>query len=240
MEKSEVQTKIIELGKLLVQELNLDPGVDTLSRWMAHYIAEKIVLAEDEVHTSEKVKSANAEECFLTILKLWEHRWKMPYNIQPLENFAPILKTLERLNPEGQEPYFYHSLDHELSELEKNNPDLKAITDYTNMALQIDKVARIWIEYVLNQAALKAKNEKTDSFLNNSIKIHDNDDTTIIRIVLDSDPTIGFDNHKEDKVQKKYQTEKLKMRIEELEKFSKLNEVLLEKYKKDLIRLQDS
>lgn len=90
----------------------------------------------------------------------------------------------------------------------------------------------------MNQAALKAKNEKTDSFLNNSINIRDNDDATIIRIVLDSDPAIGFENYKDDNVQKKYQSEKLKKRIEELERFSKLNEVLLEKYKKDLATIE--
>jgi hypothetical protein len=232
MENSELQEQIINLGKLFVQELKLDPGSDTFSKWMAHYIAENMKMAEQAM--SDEDKKEAEKECFETILALWKHRWLLPYGKRPLEEFEPILKTLERLNPEEQEPYFYHSLDHELSELERNNPDLKEITAHTNMALQIDKAARIWIEFILNQAALKAKNEKTDSFLNNSINIHDNDDATIIRIVLDSDPAIGFENYKDDNVQKKYQSEKLKKRIEELERFSKLNEVLLEKYRKDL------
>lgn len=106
------------------------------------------------------------------------------------------------------------------------------------MALQIDKAARIWIEFVLSQAALKAKNEKTASFLDNSINIHDNDDARIVRIILDSDPAIGLENYNDDAVQKKYLTEKLKKRIAELERFSKLNEVLLEKYKKDLATIE--
>lgn len=232
MENSELQEQIINLGKLFVHELKLDPGSDTFSKWMAHYIAENMKMAEQAM--SDEDKKEAEKECFETILALWKHRWLLPYGKRPLEEFEPILKTLERLNPEEQEPYFYHSLDHELSELERNNPDLKEITAHTNMALQIDKAARIWIEFILNQAALKAKNEKTDSFLNNSINIHDNDDATIIRIVLDSDPAIGFENYKDDNVQKKYQSEKLKKRIEELERFSKLNEVLLEKYRKDL------
>ena len=138
-------------------------------------------MAEDS--TCDEDKKEAEKECFETILALWKHRWLLPSRKRPLEEFEPILKTLKRLNPEKQEPYFYHSLDQELSELNKNNPDLKEITDYTNMALQIDKAARIWIEFVLNQAALKAKNEKTDSFLDNSINIQDNDDTTIIKIV---------------------------------------------------------
>jgi len=236
MENLELQEQIINLGKLFVQELKLDPGSDTFSKWMAHYIAEKMKMAEQAM--SDEDKKEAEKECFETILTLWKHRWLLPSRKRPLEEFEPILKTLERLNPEGQEPYFYHSLDHELAELEKNNPDLKAITDYTNMALQIDKAARIWIEFVLNQAALKAKNEKADSFLNNSINIHDNDDARIIRIVLDSDPAISFENYKDDNVQKKYQSEKLKKRIEELERFSRLNEVLLEKYRKDLATIE--
>ncbi len=232
MENLELQEQIINLGKLFVRELKLDPGSDTFSKWMAHYIAEKMKIAEQAM--SDEDKKDAEKECFETILALWKHRWSLPSRKRPLEEFEPILKTLERLNPEVQEPYFYHSLEHELSELEKNNPDLKEITDYTNMALQIDKAARIWIEFVLSQAALKAKNEKANSFLNNSINIHDNDDARIIRIVLDSDPAIDFENYKDDEVQKNYLKEKLTKRIEELEKFSNLNKELLGYYKKQL------
>ena len=32
---------VLALGKKLVDELGLDQSVDTLGRWMAHYIAEK-------------------------------------------------------------------------------------------------------------------------------------------------------------------------------------------------------
>lgn len=232
MENLEQQEKIINLGKLFVKELKLEPGVDTFSRWMAHYIAERMTAAEQAL--SDEDKKEAEKECFETILALWKHRWLLPSQKRPLEEFESILKTLERLNPEEQEPFFYHSLEHELSELEKNNPDLKEITDYTNLALQIDKAARIWIEFVLNQAALKAKNQKTESFLENSINIPDNVDSRIVRIILDADPVVGLENYNDDAIHKKYLAEKLKKRIEDLEKFSKLNEVLLEKYKKDL------
>lgn len=30
---------VIALGKRLVEELGMEPGVDTLGRWMAHYVA---------------------------------------------------------------------------------------------------------------------------------------------------------------------------------------------------------
>jgi len=31
---------VLKLGKQLIAELGLDQSIDTLSRWMAHYIAE--------------------------------------------------------------------------------------------------------------------------------------------------------------------------------------------------------
>lgn len=231
MENLELQAQIISLGKQFVSELGLDPGVDTFSKWMAHYIAEKMTLAEQL--PSGKDKKEAEKECFEIILKLWKHRWLLPSGKRPLEEFEPILKTLKRLNPEAQEPFFYGSLDSELSHLEKNNPGLKEIIDYTNMALQIDKVARIWIDFLLHQAALKAKNEKTASLLKNTANLHDNDDVITVRIILDNDPSIDLENCNEENVQNKYRLEKLKRRVEELEKFSKLNEYLLEYYKKE-------
>lgn len=231
MENSDQQTQILNLGKLFVKELGLEPGVDTFSKWMAHYIAEKMTVAEQLSPGADKKEAE--KECFETILKLWEHRWSLPSGKRPLKEIEPILKTLERLNPEKQEPYFYHSLDHELSELEKDNPDLKEIMGYTNMALQIDKTARIWIDFVLHQAALKAKKEKTTTILTNATNLYDNEDVIAFRLILDSHASINLENYNEDDVQNKYRAEKLKKRIEELEKFSKLNEFLLENYKKE-------
>ena len=232
MENSELQTQIINLGKLFVSELGLDPGVDTFSKWIAHYIAEKMTLAE-QLPPGEDKKEAE-KECFETILKLWEHRWLLPAGKRPLEKFEPILKTLKRLNPEEQEPFFYRSLDYELSELEKDNPDLKEITDSTNMALQIDKVARIWIDFALHQAALKAKSKKTEALLKNTINLRDNDDIKTLRIFLDNDSSIDLENYNEDNVKKSFRLEKLKKRIVELEKFKDFNSAITESYKKEL------
>ncbi|WP_026752126.1 hypothetical protein [Sediminibacterium sp. C3] len=236
MENSELQEQIINLGKFFVQELKLDPGSDTFSKWMAHYIAEKMKLSELAI-TDEDKKDAE-KECFETIIALWKHRWLIPSRKRPLEKFEPILKTLDRLNPEGNEPYFYHSLDHELSELEKNNPDLKVITEYTKMALQIDKAARTLIEFALNQAALKAKNERTQFFLINSLNLHENYDVKIINTILDSAPEIGLKNYNEEDLKKKYLIEKLKNKIEQLDNFAKLNEYIIAEYQKSLSALE--
>ena len=68
MEHLEQQKKAINLGKLLVNELGLESSNDTLSRWMAHYISEKMLLAEKLPEGEEKNKAE--KDCFETILKL--------------------------------------------------------------------------------------------------------------------------------------------------------------------------
>ena len=84
MEDSGLQTKVINLGKLLVKELGLETSNDTLSRWMAHYIAEKI--AKSESLPLGKEKDDAEKDCLETILKVWERRWLLPSGKRPLED----------------------------------------------------------------------------------------------------------------------------------------------------------
>ncbi|MGF7230369.1 hypothetical protein [Arachidicoccus sp.] len=236
MENLKLQEEVINLGKLFVKELKLEPGVDTFSRWMAHYLAEKITAIEQ---SEGREKEVAEKECFDVILKLWEHRHSLPSGRRPLQSFEPILDTLSQLNPDTEKPYFYNDLiNKDLSELETDNLDYKSVEEWMNIAKEIDKTARIWIAFVLNQAALKAKNEKTQSIIENAVNLHDNDDIRIIQVIFDNDPSIDLDNYKDDSIQRKYRLEKLNRQIEELAKFTKLNEFLLESYKKDLAIIQ--
>ena len=66
-----MREEILNLGKLLVGELGLEYSVDTLSRWMAHYIAEQMRIIESTENDDKKLAE---EKCFETILKLWKHR----------------------------------------------------------------------------------------------------------------------------------------------------------------------
>ena len=85
---------IIKLGEKLVEELNSD-RVDTLGRWMAHYIAERIDEAENAPASDKKLlKAACAEE----ILRIWEHRQQLPGGFRPFNDFEPVLRTLESLD----------------------------------------------------------------------------------------------------------------------------------------------
>ena len=59
---------VLALGKKIVDELDADRPVDTLSRWMAHYIAEKI---EDAETATDESRDRKMSECSDAILKLW-------------------------------------------------------------------------------------------------------------------------------------------------------------------------
>jgi hypothetical protein len=232
MENLELHTQVINLGKLFVNELKLDPGVDTFSKWMAHYVAEKMILTEQLAPGKDKDEAE--KECFETILDLWKHRWLLPSGKRPLENFEPIFRILERLNPENADPFFYRFSNQEFLEMEKGSLDSKELNGYINTALQIDTIARNLINYILQQAVLKTKNENTKIMLKNAVSLSDNDDIKVIKYILDSDSSFDSENYKQEEFDKTYQIEKLNKRINELEKFAKLNALVLNSYKKEL------
>jgi len=231
MENLELQKKIINLGKLFVKELKLETSVDTLSRWMAHYIAEKITIAEK----SDGVEKQDAEkECFNTILQLWQHRASLPHESQPFMNFEKILKTLNNLNPEKEQPFFHRSLRNQDTNTNIfENFDLNSIGDCMDMVKGIDKSARIWIEFLLRKAARNVADENVKEWLENSVHLSDSADSQIINNLLDSNPEF-YDAENKDDFARNYEILILQKRIEELKAYSKLNTILLAHYEEDL------
>ena len=92
------QSEIINLGKKLVQELELADSVNTLGRWMAHYVAELIIKAEQAQSVEEK--KAAEQECYEVILKIWANRKDLPEHLQPLASLKPALSVLAALHQE--------------------------------------------------------------------------------------------------------------------------------------------
>jgi hypothetical protein len=95
MEPSKHSEAVIALGKRLVEELGLEPGVDTLGRWMAHYIAELIKKAEETGNSAERRMAR--KRCCEAILRLWKHRSSLPHGARPLANLESVLKAIENL-----------------------------------------------------------------------------------------------------------------------------------------------
>lgn len=97
MEQSKEPKDVLELGHYLASELGVYEGVDTLGRWMAHYLAELIDKAENS--PNERDRKTARQEATDTILKIWEHRKSLPGNVYPLERFKDIFLVLDHLLP---------------------------------------------------------------------------------------------------------------------------------------------
>jgi len=143
MENLETQQRVIKLGEKIVNELGLDPGVDTLSKWMAHYVAEKIE-AIDSVEESRVDETRR--ECFDLILNLWHCHGNHPRNKSPFERFEMIYSAIEKIDPEIQTPYHKG-----LSSLYTED-DREAINSesqkWVNHAIQIDSINREIINFL--------------------------------------------------------------------------------------------
>jgi hypothetical protein len=91
------EEEIIKLGKRLIEELRLEHTVNTLARWMVHYLAELIQNVEKCDSKEEKEKLQ--KECCDIILKIWSKRENLPIR-QPLDDLRPIIELLKSLKKE--------------------------------------------------------------------------------------------------------------------------------------------
>ena len=235
MAKSKTQTEVIRLGRQFVKELNLGRSNDTFSRWMAHYLAEKIKAAESAVG-EKKVKAQ--KDCSEVIMKLWAHRSQLPSGKRPFENFDEVFDFIKRLAPEKETP-FYFVLP---GDRERKRTGSKWSQEWLEIAEQVDRGARVCIEYALKKATLEVKDKKTDQWLKAISNLTSDIDVKTIRILVDRKFSFGLDDEGDPDVskideQREYAIERVNNRIEELERFSTLNERILESLRQDLKEL---
>jgi len=216
MVHSVMRKEIITLGRLLVASLGEKSNADIISQWMAHYIAEQIVFCE----TAKGDEKKEAEQrCFDTILKLWQHRFSLPDGRRPFENFEPILRTLDSLDPENEHS-FYKFFVPDQSSLDNPPEDIgDEVQSWLDTALRIDRAARVLISFSLKQAADVATDEDTADWINNSINLTDDDDeVSIILHLVSADITAPEKVEKEKSDQmKKHKIEVLQSKIEKLD-----------------------
>lgn len=170
-----MRKRSIELGQALVDELGLGEGVDTLSRWMAHYVAEQMAVAEQ---ASGEEKEAAEERCFETILKLWGRRASLPRGKRPFERFEMVFRALESLAPENRPrstvPVWL--LQEKEGDLE-SQPEVK---EWLDVAHAIDDSAKVLIRYCLGQAYAAAATDEVKEWLRKSTDIGLGEDVTVI------------------------------------------------------------
>ncbi|NTU49842.1 MAG: hypothetical protein HGA87_02945 [Desulfobulbaceae bacterium] len=149
MEESARFDNILKLGKRLVEELGLDQSVDTLGRWMAHYIAELIHDAETAIEEDQDEKRS---QCASAILDLWDHHSTMPRGRRPFQDFEAILRALESLDPKNAESRYYWPVRNEAAK-EQMNAETAA---WLGIADGVDHTARLLVRYCLACAAQDA------------------------------------------------------------------------------------
>ena len=228
-----MRERIITLGKALIEELSLEPGVDTLSKWMAHYVAEQIVATEN---VSEEAKSEAERQCFETVLKMWQHRSTMPSRQRPFEKFEPIFRALDRLDPENDNS-FYFQLPYSSSTESADAPESIAanVQNWIDIALAVDRAARVLIDVAFHQAARSAADEKTRTWLKNAAGLPDGEDRSVVIRLLssyqDDDSKEGFERSQ------RQQEGTLRSKIDKLDVFSKIATSLRATLTADLERI---
>ena len=104
---SKAQRETLALGRQLVEELGLEPSVDTLGRWMAHHVAELITRAEAARTTAER--HAARDEAVDVILRIWSHR-STAERVNPLADLKPAVSVLQAL-AQDEAPWMFERLE---------------------------------------------------------------------------------------------------------------------------------
>jgi len=217
-----MKDRVINLGKALVHELGLEPGVDTLSRWMAHYVAEQIAISE---FAKGDEKSKAEQRCFETVFKLWERRSLLPDGRRPFENFEPIFRALDSLDPESPRPFYYAQPPVDSSGTKDASKSIDDdVQKWIDIALGVDRAARILINFAFKQAAIYAKDKKTKLWIEKAANLKMSDDISVI-IRLISDYEGGQDEKARERLLEDLKND-LKSKIEKLDTFSNFSSSL--------------
>ena len=111
-----------------------------------HYIADLMETARTAGH---ETRVAKQEKCSKAALELWKHRSQLPAGQRPLQEFDPILRTMESLDPDKEEGRYFGLLWREAAETEEGTETSK----WLRFADSLDYSARILIRYCLARAA---------------------------------------------------------------------------------------
>lgn len=140
---------MLELGKLLAAELE---QTDTLGRWIAHYLAERMISLEQKTGSERGIAEAEVADL---ILRLWSLRRQLPGGRLPLAEVDEVEAAIERLAP-GRRPWAYFgafAVDTEPSPEEtETSTTLKA-------ALLVDRLAGDLVHGLIGRAAALAEED---------------------------------------------------------------------------------
>lgn len=93
-------TAVLELGRLLAAELE---QTDTLGRWIAHYLAERMTSLEQKTGSERGIAEAEVADL---ILRLWSLCRQLPGSRLPLAEVDEVEAAIARRTP-GRRPGAY-------------------------------------------------------------------------------------------------------------------------------------
>ena len=147
------------LGKHLVHELNYENGVDTLGRWMSHYLAELINKAENASEEHERKQAQ--KEAMDTIIEIWHHRTVLPGQIYPIKRYEDILTMLNLLKP-NRNPFALYRNDTKKDELAASLFDGLSRIIIALLLMKLDPNKR---NFDVNPVVLNSLNETEQSII---------------------------------------------------------------------------
>lgn len=225
-EQSARSKAVLALGKKLVTELELGDSVDTLGRWMSHYLAELMHEAEVAAGEDRIIKQAQVRD---SVLALWAHRFELPSGKRPFGEFEPILRALANLDPEsGTTRYF--SADRAPS-TESN--EAQETRQWIELARALDHVSKILINHCLISAADSALDKSQEWVkLASEADVGDSFELRVIRFISNQHDLM------EEADPDAHQRRILSDRLKKLEEFVSLASVLADDIKARLNALQ--
>lgn len=147
------EEEIIKLGEKIVKELNLNQGVDTLGRWMSHYLSELIVKSES--HEDESIRNSTRKECCDLILKLWENKEDVPGISTPTSDLEPIINILKAFQDSKITLPFWKSYEPRsnkgpwnnfLETVKSNTESIFQYSLYSELNIEILNSKSVWID----------------------------------------------------------------------------------------------
>lgn len=219
---------VLKLGEKIVDELGLDQSVDTLGRWMAHYIAEKI--ADVEAASGED-REKKMSICAEAILNLWAHRSELPSGKRPFEEFESVFRALQSLDLDDTTPRFFRQIRLAADENDESSETAK----WLNLATGIDNSARVLIRYCITEA-VKTVVDKSKNWvaLADAVGKSDEYDVSVVIKLIEDAETVA------PKTTKDVEREKIKVLADKLETFAEMANQLSLHFTKILKNIDES
>jgi hypothetical protein len=219
---------ILNLGRKLTKELSIDQSVDTLGRWMAHYIAE---LIQDAEKASVEERPIKMRACCDAILNLWKHRHTLQDGKRPFEELEPLLRTLESLDPENDVPRYFRSVRTITDDTEENDNT----KSWLKLIDGLDYSAKVLIRYCLAQAAQNALDKSMEWVgLAEEIGTEDNPELPVFHVIIEEDSMLNASDPDEKK------RECIEDRIERLEEFVKMATMVISDLRRETQQPQNT